>query len=122
MYTSKYRPKKIEDFVGNKEAIHQFIKWLLEWDINDNKNKCGLISGLCGIGKTILVELILKKHDYNIINITLNNSRNKDYMTNNIKFDFNELPNELKHILFKFIQIHIKTLKEENSLTESREV
>jgi len=44
------------------------------------------------------------------------------YIKHDMKFDFNELPNELKHILFKFIQIHIKTLKEENSLTESREV
>jgi len=38
-----------------------------------------------------------------------------------MKFDFNELPNELKHILFKFIQIHIKTMKEENILTETRD-
>jgi hypothetical protein len=44
------------------------------------------------------------------------------YIKHDMKFDFNELPNELKHILFKFIQIHIKTLKEENSLTECRDV
>ena len=34
---------------------------------------------------------------------------------NDMKFDFNELPNELKHILFKFIQIHSKTMKEESN-------
>ena len=44
------------------------------------------------------------------------------YVKHDMKFDFNELPNQLKHILFKFIQIHIKTLKEENNLTECREV
>ena len=43
------------------------------------------------------------------------------FVKHDMKFDYNELPNELKHILFKFIQIHIKTLKEENSLTEKRE-
>ena len=85
MYTSKYRPKKIEDFVGNKEVIKPFIKWLLEWDENDKKNKCALISGLCGIGKTLLVELILKKHDYNIINIAIDDDRDKNFMTNIIK-------------------------------------
>ena len=37
-----------------------------------------------------------------------------------MKFDFNDLPNELKHILFKFIQIHTKTMKEENILSENR--
>ena len=85
MYTSIYRPKKIEDFVGNKNVIQPFIKWLLEWDANNKKSKCALVSGLCGIGKSLLVELILKKHDYNIINIALDDDRDKDYMTNIIK-------------------------------------
>ena len=44
------------------------------------------------------------------------------FVKHDMKFDFNELPNNLKHILFKFIQIHVKTLKEENTLTEYREV
>lgn len=85
MYTSKYRPKKLENFIGNKEVIQPFIGWLLDWDDNEKKNKCALVSGLCGIGKTLLVELILKKFDYNIINIAVNNNRDKDYMTNTIK-------------------------------------
>jgi replication factor C subunit 1 len=85
MYTSTYRPKKIEDFVGNKGVIQPFIHWLLEWDPNNKKNKCALVSGLCGIGKSLLVELILKKHDYNIINIALDDDRDKEYMNNIIK-------------------------------------
>jgi len=44
------------------------------------------------------------------------------YVKHDMKFDFNELPNQLKHILFKFIQIHIKTLKDENTITECRDV
>jgi len=83
MYTSKYRPNKIEHFIGNKEIVRPFIEWLLEWD--NNKNKCALISGPYGIGKTLFVEIILKKHDYNIIDLTLNDERNKDFMTNMIK-------------------------------------
>lgn len=85
MFTTIYRPKKIEDFIANKEAIQLFIRWLLEWDENDKKNKCGLVSGLCGIGKNLLVELILYKHDYNIIELSLDDERDKDYMNNIIK-------------------------------------
>jgi len=85
MYTLVYRPKKIDDFIGNNEIIQPFIKWLLEWDCNDIKNKCALVSGLCGIGKNLIVELILKKHDYNIIDIALDDDRNKDYMNQVIK-------------------------------------
>jgi replication factor C subunit 1 len=83
MYTTKYRPKKIEHFIGNKAIIQPFIQWLLEWD--SNKNKCALISGLCGIGKTLLVELILKTHDYNVINLALDDDRDREYINNMIK-------------------------------------
>jgi replication factor C subunit 1 len=84
MFTTIYRPKKIENFIGNKGIIQPFIEWLLEWELN-KKNKCALISGLTGIGKSLLVELILKKHNYNIINLGLDDDRNKEYMNNVIK-------------------------------------
>lgn len=85
MFTTIYRPKKIEDFVGNKIIIQSFIQWLLEWDPSNKNNKCALVSGLTGIGKTLLVELILKKHDYNVINLGLDDERDKDYMNNVIR-------------------------------------
>jgi replication factor C subunit 1 len=85
MFTTIYRPKKIEDFIGNRNIIQPFIHWLLEWNADDKKNKCALVSGLTGIGKTLLVDLILKKHDYNIINLALNDERDKEYMNNVIK-------------------------------------
>jgi replication factor C subunit 1 len=85
MYTSIYRPKKIEEFVGNKQIIQPFIEWLLEWDANDKNKKCALISGVCGIGKSLIVELLLKKHDYNIINLALDDERDKEHMNNVIK-------------------------------------
>lgn len=84
MYTSIYRPKKIEKFIGNKEVIQPFIKWLLEWCPN-NKNKCALVFGITGIGKSLLVELILQKHDYNIINLDINEGRSKEYINSYIK-------------------------------------
>lgn len=85
MFTSKYRPKKIEHFIGNKEATHTFIKWLLEWDSNIKKSKCALISGNNGIGKSTLVDLILKKHDFNIINLSIDDERDKEYINKIIK-------------------------------------
>ena len=85
MLTTKYRPNKLEHFIGNKALIQPLIQWLLEWDANNIKNKCALISGICGIGKTLLVELILKKHDFNIIDLSLEDDRNKDYINNVIK-------------------------------------
>ena len=71
MYTTKYRPNKLEDFIGNKQVIQPFIRWLLEWDANNKKTKCALVSGVNGVGKSLLVELLLKKHDYNIIELSI---------------------------------------------------
>jgi replication factor C subunit 1 len=80
MFTTIYRPKKFDDFIGNKHLVQPFIQWLLDWDVNDKNNKCALISGLTGIGKNLFVELMLKKHDYNIIELALDDDRDKDYM------------------------------------------
>ena len=85
MYTVKYRPNKLENFVGNKNIIQPFIRWLLEWDPNNKKTKCALVSGVNGIGKSLLVELILKKHDYNIINLCIDDERDKDTLNQIIK-------------------------------------
>jgi replication factor C subunit 1 len=78
MYTLKYRPNKIADFIGNKSAVQPFINWLLEWEPNNKKIKCALVHGVNGVGKSLLVELILKKHDYNIINVSIDDDKDKD--------------------------------------------
>jgi len=85
MYTTKYRPNKIEDFVGNKQLVQPFIQWLLEWDANNKKTKCALISGVNGVGKSLFVELMLQKHDYNIVNLACDDDRDKNYINEFIK-------------------------------------
>jgi DNA polymerase III delta prime subunit len=85
MYTTKYRPNKIEDFVGNKQLVQPFIRWLLEWNPEDKKSKCALVSGVNGVGKSLLVELLLTKHDYNIIELACDDDRDKNYIGEFIK-------------------------------------
>jgi replication factor C subunit 1 len=85
MYTIKYRPSKLDNFIGNKKIIQPFIKWLLEWDSSNKKTKCALVSGLNGIGKSLLVELILIKYDYNIINLSIDDDKDKETMNKVIK-------------------------------------
>jgi replication factor C subunit 1 len=85
MYTFKYRPNKLDDFVGNKNVIQPFISWLLDWTPTNKKAKCALVSGVNGVGKSLLVELILKKHDYNIINLAIDDEKDKETMERTIK-------------------------------------
>jgi DNA polymerase III delta prime subunit len=85
MYTIKYRPNKLEDFVGNKQVVQPFIRWLLEWNPQDKKSKCALVSGVNGVGKSLLVELLLTKHDYNIIELACDDDRDKGWINEYIK-------------------------------------
>jgi len=85
MFTTKYRPTKLSDFIGNYKIIQPFIKWLLTWDKNNKKNKCCLVSGLNGHGKSLFVELMLKKHSYHIIHLTPDDDRGKENIKTSIK-------------------------------------
>ena len=78
LFTEKYRPKRLGEFIGNKNAIQPFIKWLLEWESTNKKTKCALISGMNGVGKSLLVELMLKKHDYHLIHLSIDSDRDKE--------------------------------------------
>ena len=67
MFTVKYRPTQLNDFIGNQSVIAPFTKWLETWNVNDPKTKCALVSGVNGIGKSLLTELILTDRQYHII-------------------------------------------------------
>jgi hypothetical protein len=43
------------------------------------------------------------------------------YVKNDIKFDLNDLPNQLKQIIYKFVLMHNKTMEEEKKLKKNRE-
>lgn len=85
MYTIKYRPNNLNEFIGNAASVQSLEKWLINWSPNNKKQKCALISGLTGVGKSLLAVLVLKKHDYNINELDLECDRNKDYITKYIK-------------------------------------
>jgi len=82
MYTTKYRPTNLDNFIGNKLIVQQLIKWLLNWNTND---KCALISGPNGIGKSLLVELVSYKHDYNLIEFSGDDALTKNIFETTIK-------------------------------------
>lgn len=85
MFTTIYRPKCLEEYIGNKDIIITFTTWLFDWDVRNDIKKCLLISGYNGIGKSLLVDLILNKYNYNGIIIGLDDNRDKNYILNVIK-------------------------------------
>jgi replication factor C subunit 1 len=86
MFTDKYKPQNFESFVGNVSKIDLLQNWLDNWKINQHQktNKCALISGQNGIGKTLCVELFVKKNNLNPILISPDEKNDKEYFQEKI--------------------------------------
>ncbi|MEM0324488.1 MAG: replication factor C large subunit [Candidatus Aenigmatarchaeota archaeon] len=74
LWIFKYRPKSLNEFVNQKEAIQKFIQWYKNWK---NIKKAALLFGPPGTGKSCFVEAFAR--DNNLELIQLNASDKRDY-------------------------------------------
>ena len=79
LWTDKYNPKKISDFIGNKEKIEECVEWLRTY--KQHKQPL-LIQGPIGCGKTILAHFLLESCNYEVIEMNTISSRSKENMLN----------------------------------------
>lgn len=84
MYLNKYHPKTFEEYIGNKVILSKIKSWLNNFP-NNNHSSC-LISGNHGIGKTTLIDLLVK--NFNLDKIEYQQSDLKDYKNDNINLFF----------------------------------
>ena len=70
----KYRPKKIEDIIGNEEAKATFIEWLKG---KRKTKKAVLLYGPPGVGKTALVNAAAKESGFTIIEMNASDTRSE---------------------------------------------
>lgn len=74
-WIEKYRPTCLEEVIGNNMRVKEFDKWVTKFK-NKEKNILAhtvTISGAHGSGKTLIIELVLKKHGYEPFYITSSN-------------------------------------------------
>ncbi len=77
LWTEKYFPKSLSDFVGNSEIVRELENWSRDW----NKNSGGkplLIWGQTGTGKTALAHLIASINDWQLFELNASDFRTKD--------------------------------------------
>ncbi len=74
LWVEKYRPKKIEDIIGNEEAKATFIEWLRG---KRKTKKAVLLYGPPGVGKTALVNAAAKECGFTIIEMNASDTRSE---------------------------------------------
>ena len=74
LWVEKYRPKKIEDIIGNEEAKATFIEWLKS---KRRSKKAVLLYGPPGVGKTALVNSAAKEFGFTIIEMNASDTRSE---------------------------------------------
>jgi replication factor C large subunit len=74
LWVEKYRPKKIEDIIGNEEAKAIFIEWLKS---KRRSKKAVLLYGPPGVGKTALVNAAGREFGFTIIEMNASDTRSE---------------------------------------------
>lgn len=96
-WLKKYKPKCLEDVVGHKYRISEFDKWMGKF--NNTKKSFStnsiMISGVHGIGKSLVIDLMLEKHGFEAFYITSSNI--KEF------FDATSKKRKKENVLEKFI-------------------
>ena len=80
-WSEKYRPKKINELIGNTTAIQTIVDF-----INGSMDKnCLFISGSPGLGKTTAVHVACKENDVEMVEFNGSDVRNKKSLISNVR-------------------------------------
>ena len=74
-WTHKYKPKKLNEFVGNKKEIKQIIDFIKNYQ--NEKKKTLIIYGQNGIGKSVICETLSNELNLEFIELNASDKRNK---------------------------------------------
>jgi len=92
LWSDKYKPKNIEEMVGNSKNIEIINNWIIDFkEKKDNVKRALFIYGAPGIGKTTIAHLILKKFNYEIIEFNASDVRSQKSVRDNLIKSLNTL-------------------------------
>jgi replication factor C large subunit len=82
LWTEKYSPKSFDEVLGNIKIKDAIVEWTEEW-LNGNTQKCMLLIGPAGTGKTTLAHMAAKEFS-EYIELNASDKRSYDIINNTI--------------------------------------
>lgn len=78
LLVDKYKPKKLEDLLGNKLNIQKAVSWLENFQAQiEGTPRALFISGKPGLGKSSLAKLLLEHFNYLVVEFNSSDIRNQ---------------------------------------------
>jgi len=75
-WTEKYRPKNLDEIVGNERAITELKRWADAWNHGIPKRRAVILSGSPGTGKTSSALALAKDYGWPAIELNTSDVRN----------------------------------------------
>jgi len=75
-WTEKYRPRTLDDIVGNDRSLIDLRKWANEWNLGKPKYKAVVLSGRAGLGKTSCAIALANDFGWTVIELNTSDARN----------------------------------------------
>ncbi len=81
-WTEKYRPKRLDDIIGNNKVIDDLRKWALSWQNGIPKKRAVVLMGEPGIGKTTAALALANDLGWQVVEMNASDSRNAEAVKN----------------------------------------
>jgi len=76
-WSSRFRPKRVAEVSGNREAILELRRWLQSWEKGIPKERAAFLHGPPGVGKTASVQALAAEMGFDLLEVNASDYRTR---------------------------------------------
>ncbi|MGI0148071.1 MAG: AAA family ATPase, partial [Thermoplasmata archaeon] len=81
-WAERYRPKDLDDVVGNPTAVAELRKWAASWQRGRPEKRAVILQGSPGIGKTSAALALANEMGWTVVEMNASDARNAEAIRN----------------------------------------